>query len=571
MSSNEPNEEHLSAYLDGELDGDALDRVEHQLQSDGELRRCYEDFRALRESIQQLPPHELGPEFSQRVLQCIAEKAAARSVAEVQVAERSVLARRGWPLWAMGAVAATLLLALVIPSLLPEQVNVAMDGADHRETAENNDAKTDVVVGEEKGLGKTPGLKSETAKSLDAPQPFNAATHEQVRQFSVPESPRGAVVDGLLAEEIREQDQSGATANELPAEQLRESADANYKVVGAGESRRAQSGARASPSDPLRDSESRPPERRLSYRKLDSSEKELDFYDVDGSSGGPSPPSYLVSLNKVTEQQLLDILKIQQQPLDDLARHSLAQEGLVERSAIRAKEDKDSQSQLPLADSSAVAESTAENQLSTAKQSLQRRVRRDVRRDFGYSGRVEGNRTSGFVVVDASIEEAADLLRTLDPLVSAQRVELIPISADTQSTNRFLEVGPSRQELRLNHQSAASRATSPVAPPVAPNSEPARDSLGRNTDRPAVDDREADALDVESAEPADANSDFARRKLSRSRSVEQPAAAAPVAGLELGSRDGAQERVRIVFAFDSVGSNGQSVPATNAHRSNREE
>ena len=74
MNGFEPNEERLSAYLDGELDGDALEQVERRLQSDDEFRRCLDDYRALRESIQQLPRHALGAEFAERVLKSIEVK-----------------------------------------------------------------------------------------------------------------------------------------------------------------------------------------------------------------------------------------------------------------------------------------------------------------------------------------------------------------------------------------------------------------------------------------------------------------------------------------------------------------
>lgn len=64
-----PQEELLSAYLDGELTADERARVEELLAESAEYRQLLEELRALRNNLQALPRHTLPADFSQGVLQ----------------------------------------------------------------------------------------------------------------------------------------------------------------------------------------------------------------------------------------------------------------------------------------------------------------------------------------------------------------------------------------------------------------------------------------------------------------------------------------------------------------------
>jgi|GEM_PF-6174597 len=66
--SYEPNDELVSAYLDGELTPAEQARVERLLADDPHLRQLHEELRALRSSFEALPRHRLNEDLSQRVL-----------------------------------------------------------------------------------------------------------------------------------------------------------------------------------------------------------------------------------------------------------------------------------------------------------------------------------------------------------------------------------------------------------------------------------------------------------------------------------------------------------------------
>jgi negative regulator of sigma E activity len=63
-----PQNELLSAYLDGELTADERARVEQLLAADPAARRVVDEFRAVRGRLQALPKHTVGEDLSERVL-----------------------------------------------------------------------------------------------------------------------------------------------------------------------------------------------------------------------------------------------------------------------------------------------------------------------------------------------------------------------------------------------------------------------------------------------------------------------------------------------------------------------
>jgi len=65
---NIPDDELISAYLDGELSGKDLVRAKQLLASQPDSRQMLDELTALRASLQSLPPHKLGPDFAETVL-----------------------------------------------------------------------------------------------------------------------------------------------------------------------------------------------------------------------------------------------------------------------------------------------------------------------------------------------------------------------------------------------------------------------------------------------------------------------------------------------------------------------
>ena len=64
----ESHEELIGAYLDGELTPSEQIRVEQLLDENPEYRQLYEEFRALRHSLEGLPRYRLNEDLSHRVL-----------------------------------------------------------------------------------------------------------------------------------------------------------------------------------------------------------------------------------------------------------------------------------------------------------------------------------------------------------------------------------------------------------------------------------------------------------------------------------------------------------------------
>ena len=146
---NDFSDELISAYLDGELHGDELDRVSEWLQSSTEAQQTLAELEALRSSLQSLPRNQMDGDFGSRV-QRLAEKTMLQSPANVnqknnigqesstdQPMDPVISPRkdppvtrgdRGWyrgAAWGVAAIAAALAMALFLPEREPPE-NVAM-------------------------------------------------------------------------------------------------------------------------------------------------------------------------------------------------------------------------------------------------------------------------------------------------------------------------------------------------------------------------------------------------------------------------------------------------------------
>src|SRR5262245_34980893 len=65
---NRPQDELLSAYLDGELTAEERAHVEQQLADSAELRQLLDELRSLRSGLELLPRYKLEADFAERVL-----------------------------------------------------------------------------------------------------------------------------------------------------------------------------------------------------------------------------------------------------------------------------------------------------------------------------------------------------------------------------------------------------------------------------------------------------------------------------------------------------------------------
>ncbi len=141
---NVPENELLSAYLDGELTADEQAQVERLLAADPEARQLVDELRALSSSVKALPRHEIGRDISEEVVsrakrQMPTQPAPARAreheSAEDQVPRwRAIVRRVTRPrnfVWSAVAVAVVVLLMVMKPDTLtgPLAPSVAMKSA----------------------------------------------------------------------------------------------------------------------------------------------------------------------------------------------------------------------------------------------------------------------------------------------------------------------------------------------------------------------------------------------------------------------------------------------------------
>ena len=128
MSVNKPTraDESVSAYLDGELHGHELARIERLIDTNNEYRQLADDMRILRVQLKRLPRHRLAEDFSGVVLRQ-AEREMLKPADDDDSDDAPSgppkppgIADRGWwrgMVWATTAVAAALLLGLVLPRI----------------------------------------------------------------------------------------------------------------------------------------------------------------------------------------------------------------------------------------------------------------------------------------------------------------------------------------------------------------------------------------------------------------------------------------------------------------------
>ncbi len=121
MADTQPNDafddELLSAYVDGELSGKQLAKVEQRLQEDSQAKQLVEELRALSTTLQAMPREAVGEDLRQAVLR--------RAEHSRLPKEKQLLGgARRWG-WATMALAATLLLMVYQPGEEREEPKLA--------------------------------------------------------------------------------------------------------------------------------------------------------------------------------------------------------------------------------------------------------------------------------------------------------------------------------------------------------------------------------------------------------------------------------------------------------------
>ena len=274
-----PENELVSAYLDGELTAEEHAQVERLLAASPAARQLVDEFRALSTSLQGLPSHQIGEDISGQVLrraerQMLAEPAAA-------LPSRQALAQPGGPrwwsivrrvarprtlAWSGVAVAVAVLLMLMDPAGLrqPPDRTVATSSPAHEERSEAapsiqaSRAAGEAMLADEDEYASAEPSEGERAldrsdvvfrkggppKRAAAPAPSAPAPAtppvEAMAESAVPTEPAKAGMGGMAG-------QSGFGYGGFGADGSREHAGKRGTVV-AGEARSPASAAGADPS-----------------------------------------------------------------------------------------------------------------------------------------------------------------------------------------------------------------------------------------------------------------------------------------------------------------------------------
>lgn len=125
MSENDSlSDELLSAYVDGELTGEQLADVEQRLANDAQARQLVDDLRALSENVKSLPRESVGEDLRESIMRRAEQAMLLGDGAENRLPPTEGHGGRRWA-WAAMALAATLLLSMVLPSVQQEEQPVA--------------------------------------------------------------------------------------------------------------------------------------------------------------------------------------------------------------------------------------------------------------------------------------------------------------------------------------------------------------------------------------------------------------------------------------------------------------
>ena len=165
-----PPDDHVSAYLDGELPAEARARIEQLIANDDRYRQLAQDLRQLRACLQGLPSYQLRSDLSDRILRQ-AERDSLRPAAPVTTSKTN----RRWSSGSLAA-AAAIVAALMLMVLWPRHPDPA-----NRELAR---------------LDKSSRSASSSAPSPEDEEPFGDATGQSAKKSSVDSSGSGLVRGG---------------------------------------------------------------------------------------------------------------------------------------------------------------------------------------------------------------------------------------------------------------------------------------------------------------------------------------------------------------------------------------
>lgn len=193
----QPDDQLLSAYLDGELTADERAAVEQRLASDADARQTIEQLRDLRATLANLPAEKADALFTASIMQRIAtsspEQKVDREEDQVAIAGRVGerhspdeseftigRSRRGWA-WAAMAIAASLLLMVFMPD---DKQQIALQDGKQPEVAGPDSAEAETAAAAERAapleIGALKGQPAPMTESVLAVDSLENAPKENI-------------------------------------------------------------------------------------------------------------------------------------------------------------------------------------------------------------------------------------------------------------------------------------------------------------------------------------------------------------------------------------------------------
>ena len=142
-------DEHLEAYLDGELNGPDTERMERTLETSPELARELVLARRIHEDLAATPDYRCPPVVSRQVFARVSTRVSTRT-APAETRERWWSSLLPTPAWGMAGLAATVLLAaglwLVVPQFAGDQEEFIVIDGQRYTTEEIAQARSDLEL-----------------------------------------------------------------------------------------------------------------------------------------------------------------------------------------------------------------------------------------------------------------------------------------------------------------------------------------------------------------------------------------------------------------------------------------
>jgi anti-sigma-K factor RskA len=211
--------ELLSAYLDGELTAEEQALVEQRLGESAEFRQLHDELRSLRSSLETLPRHKLGPDFTEAVLRraeramlatpalkpALPQSAEPVARADAPTAQERILRGLRAFRWSIVAIAVALLIMVFNHEKQQKEPNVALlqkDAADSDQARMKNSGDGEMIAMPlNKQRDETTSLPAASAPAEKAMLKANAhdLSYDQHKADEAIEAPAAENLDGKSA------------------------------------------------------------------------------------------------------------------------------------------------------------------------------------------------------------------------------------------------------------------------------------------------------------------------------------------------------------------------------------